>query len=192
MIIDIIAGIAIVLGFARGYSKGIIGTIFTLVGLILAIVGSMKLSPLFINAIENLMPNSPRLSYIVGFLGTFILIFLLIVFIGKRLEGLFKITKLNFINKLIGGAITAMVFLLVYSSILWFLNQARLISEPQKDQSMTYLQLEPIPEMAREQFTAIKPVFQDFWNKTIEVFDTVKERGESIQQEQAEPTPNKE
>lgn len=188
MIIDIIAGIAIVLGFVRGYSKGIIGTVFTLVGLILAIVGSMKLSPLFINTMENLMPDSPRLAYILGFLGTFILIFLLIVFIGKRLEGLFKITKLNFINKLVGGAITAMLFLLVYSSILWFLNQARLISEPQKDQSITYLQLEPIPEMARDQFTAMKPVFQEFWNKTIEVFDTARARGEEIQQQNQPPS----
>lgn len=188
MIIDIIAGIAIVLGFVRGYSKGIIGTVFTLVGLILAIVGSMKLSPLFINTMENLMPDSPRLAYILGFLGTFILIFLLIVFIGKRLEGLFKITKLNFINKLVGGAITAMLFLLVYSSILWFLNQARLISEPQKDQSITYYQLEPIPEMARDQFTAMKPVFQEFWNKTIEVFDTARARGEEIQQQNQPPS----
>lgn len=134
------------------------------------------------------MPDSPRLAYILGFLGTFILIFLLIVFIGKRLEGLFKITKLNFINKLVGGAITAMLFLLVYSSILWFLNQARLISEPQKDQSITYLQLEPIPEMARDQFTAMKPVFQEFWNKTIEVFDTARARGEEIQQQNQPPS----
>ena len=181
MIIDIAAGLAFLLGFIRGYMKGIIGTIFAILAFVLAIISTLKLSPLFITALDGLMPNAPKLAYILGFLGTFFLVFVIITFIGKRVEGLFKKVRLNFINKLAGGIVTSLFFVLIFSTVLWFMNEARLIGEVQKDQSITYYQLEPIPEMAKEQFATLKPVFQEFWDKTIEVFDKARERGEEIQ-----------
>ena len=63
------------------------------------------------------------------------------------------------------------------------MNEARLISEQQKDTSFTYYHLEPIPGYAREQFEIIKPVFKEFWDKTVDTFDKVKDKGIEIQSE---------
>jgi hypothetical protein len=43
--------------------------------------------------------------------------------------------------------------------------------------------LEPIPGYAREQFEIIKPVFKEFWDKTVDTFDKAKDKGIEIQSE---------
>lgn len=181
MLIDIFCGLAVILGFFQGYSKGIIKTLFSILSILLGIIAAMKLSPLTIGAVESMMPAYPRLSYIVGFLLTFIIVIVIIRFIGNKIESLFKAVKLNFINKMFGGILTATFFLIIFSTIIWFLNEARLISEPQKDASFTYYHIEPIPGNARKQFEAVKPVFQTFWDKTLDTFEKAKEKGVEIQ-----------
>ncbi|MDA9773575.1 CvpA family protein [Saprospiraceae bacterium] len=181
MLIDIFCGLAIILGFFQGYSKGIIKTIFSILSILLGIIAAMKLSPLTIGVMESVLPNYPRLSYILGFLLTFLIVIIIIRFIGNKLESLFKAVKINFVNKMFGGILTATFFLVIFSTIVWFLNEARLISEQQKDQSITYYHIEPIPSNARRQFEAVKPVFQTFWDKTLDTFEKAKEKGIEIQ-----------
>lgn len=186
MYIDLVLGILVVIGFFYGYSKGIIKTLFSLLSILLGLIAAMKLSPLTINAMDTVLPNSPRLAYIAGFLLTFIIVIIIIRFIGNKLESILRAVKLNFFNKLSGGAITAVFFIILYSFALWFLNEARLLSEQQKDSSVSYYALEPLPEQARQQFEAVKPVFREFWDKTIETFDKAKEKGMEIQQTNGE------
>lgn len=181
MVIDLVLGVLVIIGFIYGYSKGIIKTLFSVLSILLGIIAAMKLSPLTINAMESIFPNSPRLSYILGFLLTFLIVIVIIRFIGNKLESLLKAVKLNFFNKLSGGGITAIFFIILYSFALWFLNEARLITENQKDTSISYYALEPLPAQAREQFETIKPVFREFWDKTIETFDKAKEKGMEVQ-----------
>ena len=162
MIIDIAFGLTVVVGFLYGYSKGLIKTLFSILSILIAIIAAMKLSPLTINAMDTLLPNAPRLAYIIGFLLTFILVIIIIRFIGNKIESLLKVVNLNFMNKIAGGSLIAVFFILIFSCVIWFLNEARLISEPQKDQSIVYYTVEPIPGKAREQFEVVKPVFKDF------------------------------
>lgn len=183
MYIDVIFGVVLIIGFFYGYSKGLIKTAFSILSILLGIIAAMKLSPLTINVMEKIVPNSPRLSYILGFLLTFILVIVIIRFLGNKLESLLKLAKINFFNKFLGGGITAIFFGLLFSTVLWFMNEARLISEQQKDTSFTYYHLEPIPGYAREQFETIKPVFKEFWDKTVDTFDKVKDKGIEIQSE---------
>lgn len=182
MYIDILLGLTLILGFLYGYSKGIIKTIFSLVSILIGIIAAMKLSPLTISALESVIPNNPRLTYIVGFILTFVIVIVLIRFIGNKLEKLLKKTGVNFMNKLFGGFVMTVFFGILYSVVVWFANEARLLSETQKDSSFTYYYLEPIPGKARAEIETLKPVFRDFWDKTVDTFEKVGEKGSEIQQ----------
>ena len=181
MIIDLFCGLVLILAFLQGYSKGIIKTLFAIASILIGIIAAMKLSPLTIGVLETMMPTYPRLSYILGFLLTFMLVILVIRFIGNKIETLFKAGKINFINKLFGGLLTSLFAIIIFSTIVWFLNEARLISERQKDQSITYYHLEPIPGNARRQLETVKPVFREFWDKTMDTFEKAKQKGMEIQ-----------
>jgi membrane protein required for colicin V production len=182
MYIDILLGLTLILGFLYGFSKGIIKTLFSLVSILIGIIAAMKLSPLTIVALESLIPNNTRLTYIAGFILTFVIVLVLIRFIGNKLEKLMQKTGTNFLNKLMGGSVMAVFFGILYSVIVWFGNEARLISETQKDESFTYYYLEPIPAKARAEVETLKPIFREFWDKTVDTFEKVGEKGTEIQQ----------
>ncbi len=187
MYIDLFLGLTLVLGFLYGYSKGIIKTLFSLVSILVGIIAAMKLSPLTIGALENFFPNNPRLTYIAGFIFTFVIVIVLIRFIGSKLEKLMKKSGVNFMNKLSGASVMVVFFGILYSVVVWFANEARLLSETQKDESFSYYILEPIPGKARAQAEALKPVFSEFWNKTVDTFERVGQQGMDIQKRNTPP-----
>ena len=101
MILDLVAVLIIVLGFYFGYQRGFIKTVFDTASLIIGIIAALKLSPLVISFIKSSLNLSPSISFILGIVLTFLLVMILIRFIGARLEDLFKAVNLNFINKCI-------------------------------------------------------------------------------------------
>ena len=153
-------------GFYLGYSKGILKTVFAIISILVAVLLSMKLSPIFIDIVERFLKLGPQISLILGFVLCFIAILFIVRLIGKSAEKLLKAVKLNFINKIVGGVLMAILFVISYSAILWFLNESNLLSEEQKEQSITYEQLEPIPAQARGTIAKLKPAFQSFWEKS--------------------------
>lgn len=182
MYIDIILGLTLVLGFLYGYSKGIIKTLFSLVSILIGIIAAMKLSPLAISGLESIFPNNPKLAYIVGFILTFVIVIVLIRFIGNKIESLMKKTGINFMNKLFGGSVMAVFFGILYSFAVSFANSARLLSETQKDDSFSYYMLEQVPGKARAEAETLKPIFREFWDKTVDTFESINERGTELQE----------
>ena len=64
---------------------------------------------------------------------------------------------------------------MLYSVILWFGNQATLINDEAKQKSMTYVYLEKFPAQAKVIAYKIQPVFQDFWNQSLDMMDRLEE-----------------
>jgi membrane protein required for colicin V production len=176
MILDIIASLVIAYGVYVGYSRGIIKTLFDTLSIVIAIVASLKLSPIIINAVDSVFNTSPSISFLLGIILTFILVMALVRFIGRKLENLFQSANINFVNKFAGGVFQGLFFALILSMVLWLGDRLDLIKESTKQESMSYSMLEPLPEKAQGVFESVKPIFQDFWDKTIEVMDGVKEK----------------
>ncbi|MEL6986719.1 MAG: CvpA family protein [Bacteroidota bacterium] len=179
MVIDLICGILLVYGFYTGYQKGIIKAVFSTVSILIGILAALKLSPIVINLFENLFKSDPRIAFVLGFIATFFIVMLLVRFIGKTLEKFLKTIKLGFINRIAGGGFQALFFLLIFSTVLWFGNQAGFLSQNAKEKSLSYRYLEPMPAAALGSIDKIKPIFKEFWNKTVETMDKVKAKAEN-------------
>jgi len=179
MIIDLAAILLLFYGFYVGYTRGIIKTVFALVSLIIGIVAALSLSPMVISFMQSLIEWHPGLIFVLGFALTFIISLIIIRFIGKKIEDLLKFAKVNFINKLIGGAILGILLLVFYSYALWGINSFSLLSEKSKNSSITYEYLETLPVKTQGVLDDAKPVFKGFWDKMVETFDQIKEEGEN-------------
>ena len=174
--LDIIAALVIAYGAYVGYSRGIIKTLFDALSIVVAIVASLKLSPIMINIVDSTFNTSPSVSFIIGIVLTFILVMALVRFIGRKLERLFKAVNLNFINKLAGAAFQGLFFAFIISMLIWLGDRMDLIKESTKQQSVSYPILKPIPEKTQAIFENLKPIFSEFWDKTMEVMDGVKDK----------------
>ena len=178
MIIDLVFVFLAAFGFYSGFKRGLVKTIFASLSILIGILAALKLSPIVINVLESALSLSAPIAFILGLIITFFLVMLLIRFIGKKLEGFMKAININFINKILGGAFLSIFFIVCFSVIVWFLNQAKFITDETKEKSISYRILEPLPEMSKEALKSFKPAFQEFWNKTVDAMDSIKEKGE--------------
>ncbi|HHB78076.1 MAG TPA: CvpA family protein [Saprospiraceae bacterium] len=176
MVIDIIFFISAAYGFYVGYNKGIIKTVFSTLSIILGLMAAMKFSPYMTSFLEDTFSKSP-LMFIAGFVVTFVGVMLLVRLLAKTVEGIFKTIKINAINKVAGGILMSGFFILLFSILVWFGNESRVIDTKTKESSFSYAYLEKIPVEARGLFMTMKPVFKDFWNYTLDYMDRIKRAG---------------
>ena len=165
MYIDIFLGVFILLGLIQGYHRGIIRSLFAIAGLVFGFLAALKFSPMVVAGIDSLFQIDPRLSLLLGFLLTLALIMWGIRWIGLSIERTLQAASLNFINKAAGSVLFTAIMIVVYSAGIWFLSRTDLVSDAQKEQSVSYPYLMQVPEYTENAFESVKPVFREFWNK---------------------------
>ena len=175
MILDIVCGILLAGSFYLGYSKGIIKTVFGILSIFIGLLVTLKFSYWMVSLLEKILDIDPRMTIILGFVATFILVLLGIRMIGNGLEKILETAHINFINQLAGGLSSALMTLIIFSSLIWFLNQIKVISPETKSSSITYHKQKKLPDQSKHVFASIKPFFSEFWEKTQEAMDKVDE-----------------
>ncbi len=177
MVIDIIFVIALLWGFYLGFSKGIIKTIFTLASILLGLLAAFKFAPATTNFLETALKNTNPLMFLAGFLVTFVATMYLIRLFARGLEGIFKAANINFINQTVGGVVLAGVMILMYSMLVWFGDQAHIINQDVKEESMTYEYLKQYPDQVKGVAGVVRPTFEEFWDQSVSMFDKLERMG---------------
>ncbi len=178
MTLDLIVAIVVSLGFYLGYTRGLIKTVFDSLSLVVGILAALILSPVVISILQSVITTSPALTYLIGVVVTFIAMMALIRYIGKKLEDMLVAVNVNFVNKIAGGAIQGIFFAYLLSLCLYMVNSLNVLKPETKQASITYSLLEPLPEKGRAVFTALKPIFSGFWNKSIEAMKGARDGAE--------------
>lgn len=176
MIIDIVFAIVAAYGFYLGFSKGIIQTVFTVLSVLFGLMAAFKFSPAMTDFLETTFSSHPMM-FLVGFLLSFVLTMVLIRMIARFLEGALETANINIINQLAGGFLLTSLLVLMYSAVLWFGDQSRLIDEETKNTSITYPYLEQYPKQVWKAVKAMGPTLENFWDHSLDFFDKVEEMG---------------
>lgn len=186
MVIDIIFAIIAGYGFYLGFSKGIIRTIFTILSVTFGLMAGFKFGPQMTKFLETAFNSDNALMFVAGFLLSFVLTMLLIRLFARGVEGLLQTANINIINQVAGGILLAGLMILLYSVILWFGDKSHLINKATKQESMTYRYLEDFPTQVWQIGERVKPIFEEFWDHSVDFMDKLEESG----MERAESDPN--
>lgn len=151
--LDIFIVCVLVFGFSRGFIKGLIMELSSLLAIVLGAYGSLKFSDLTLNwvslnfssQIENIDDNYLKIA---SFAFTFLIIIVFVSFIGKGLTRVVKMVSLGLINKTLGGLFGAIKYVLVLSFFFVFFENLNstlfLIDESFFESTLLY---EPIMEI---------------------------------------------
>ncbi len=138
MVLDVIGIIFIILFFIRGYTKGFIVAVFSVLALLFGAVCAMALShKLSVWLIENKIVSSmwaQGLSYIVLFIG----VVMIVKMIAKVLESAADKLLLGTINMAIGGLLYGFMGAIFWSAALWLGTKTHIISADTIAASKTY------------------------------------------------------
>jgi len=176
MILDVVVALVLVYAFYSGFSKGIIGTVFAIISILIGILAAMKLSELVIPLLENAINLNPFIISIIAFALTFIISIALIRFIGKKIEDVFEFANINFINKILGGFALTLLFAILIGHGYKGLSNIDLITEEQREASVTYPILEPLPALTKPITDIFAPMVKTFWEKVGDTMEDIKDK----------------
>lgn len=127
MAVDILFIIMAAFGFYFGFSFGLMKVVLAVVSLISGVLAAMAFTPMTTNIIiETFEVDSVFLPFI-SFLVTLLIVLMLARIITKLIEETVDNKRFDIVSQVIGGIIMGFVFTLLYSVLVLFFGQARVI-----------------------------------------------------------------
>ncbi len=179
MIIDILFAAVLGYGLYVGFSNGIIKTVFTVLSIAIGILVMAHFYEQVTEILKDLFNYHNSMMMFAGMFVTFFVTMLLLRLIGRQVENIFKTAKINFLNQILGGVVMAGLFTVVFSIIVWFLVEARVLND-QTAESKTYPILKEVPGKAKIAWARVSPAVTDLWHNMAQTIEQVGSNTETI------------
>ena len=167
---DYILLVPVLYGLYRGFTKGLILELASLVALVAGIYGAMHFSSFTFEYLNEFVEVETSYLQLASYGLTFLLIVLVITLTGKVLTLLVKMVALGFINRMMGAIFGALKALLILSVLLMFFDrlnsQFGIVKEEFLNTSVLY--------------SPILIQSQDLYPNVLEEFEKQKEHVEEI------------
>jgi membrane protein required for colicin V production len=173
--LDILLSLPLLWGMFRGFRRGFIIEVCTLMALILGVYGAATFGDMGADYLVEQFNTEAQLSTVLSFAILFIAIVILVFLFGKMLEGVVKLVALGLVNKLFGLLFGLAKFLLIVSALLYIWNGFPLTAKviPAEWKAQSYL-FEPLSELAPAVYPVLKE--QDWTDKLEQQFENIKDK----------------
>lgn len=122
--IDIIILIPILFGAYKGFKKGLLMELVSLIAFFLATVLSFKLLEQGIQLLEPYFGKNQSMVPLISFILIFVLVMYLVTFIGKALKKFLDVTLLGKLDDAAGALLGALKWAFAFSILLWLMESA--------------------------------------------------------------------
>src|SRR5262245_27934550 len=176
MIIDIIFVILLVLALIHGYRRGLIVAVFSLVSIIVGLAAAIKLSAVVANHLGHTVKVSDKWLPVISFAIVFIVVVLLIRLGARAIQKLTEALMLGWVNRLGGIILYAVIYITIYSVVVFYANQVKMIKHDTIKASVTYSFIEPWGPKVIDGFAAVIPFFRDMFTELEGFFSRIPEK----------------
>jgi membrane protein required for colicin V production len=174
MALDITALILILLFFIRGYMKGLLVSICSVLALFLGIVCSLKLSQAFASWMLAKGYTTATWAPILSYLVLFAIVVLLVRLMGKVLQKMLEGLLLGTANKIAGGVLYALMGTTLWSTLIWIGDKMQLYPPTLVQASKTYNLMLLWAPAAFHGIGYVLPFAKDVFEQLSLFFDGVK------------------
>lgn len=140
--LDIVLAIPMAWFVYKGFRKGLVFELSSLVGLVVGIYCSIKFS----KYVSTLIGIEGEYSILVAFFITFIAVYLLSLFLGKCIEGLMKMMKMGIMNNILGSVFGLLKCVCMLSVVMYYVVlidfDKIIITDKTREQSLFYQPIE--------------------------------------------------
>lgn len=175
MIIDAVCLICMILFMIRGYRKGLVVALFSVLAILLGTLGALKLS----GTISGMLFDggskggrwAPLLTYILVFVG----IVWLVRAGAKLLQRSFEAVSLGWANRITGAVLYAFLISFVLSCMLWLFNRMDLMRPETIAASYSYPVLAPLAPRVCALLGTFLPFAKHIFDDLGGFFDTINQ-----------------
>ena len=173
MAIDLILAILVVFAIIKGYRRGLIVGLFSLVAVFIGLAAAIKLSAVVATYIGGAVNISDRWLPVVSFAVVFIVVLLLVRLGANAIEKIAETVLLGWLNKLGGIILYTIIYITIFSVLLFYAEQLKIIKSGTIQKSVTYSFVQPWGPRAINSFGRVVPVFKDMFAELEQFFDGV-------------------
>ena len=173
MIIDVIFAVILVIAIFKGLSKGFIIAVFSLLAFIIGLAAAMKLSTYAAQYLEGSTNISARWLPFISFLLVFLLVVILVRLVAKMIEKSVEFAMLGWLNRLLGVVLYSMLYITIFSVVLFYAVQMNLFRQETINASRTYTFIEPWGPYVINGFGSIIPWFRDMFEELKQFFGSI-------------------
>jgi membrane protein required for colicin V production len=176
MILDLVFAVVIILAILKGYRSGLVVGLFSLVAVIIGLAAAMKLSTVVAGYIGSAVKVSEEWLPVISFAVVFLLVILLIRLGARAIEKTVEVAMLGWVNKIGGVILFAAIYTVVFSVLLFYAEQMKLVEPETINKSVTYSFVQPWGPKAINGFGSIIPIFKDMFAELEQFFDGVAQK----------------
>ena len=176
MILDIIIIVILVLAIIKGFRKGLIVALFSVIAFIIGLAAAMKLSVVVAGYVGQAVNISDKWLPIISFALVFFIVVLLVRWGAALIQKSVEFAMLGWANKLGGILLYAGLYVLIFSVLLFYADQLNIIKPETKTESVTYAFIEPWGPKLMDGIGKIIPVFKGMFEDLEDFFDRVSKR----------------
>lgn len=173
MTIDIIFAILILMAVIKGYQKGFIVAVISVIALVVGLAAAVKFSAFVADWMKDSVQVSTKWLPVLSFALVFLLVVLLVRLGAKFIEKMSKLAMMGWLNKLAGIVLYALLYTLVFSVILFYADKIGLLSKEATVSSRTADIIRPLGPRAIEGLGTIVPIFKNMFHDLEAFFETI-------------------
>ena len=167
--IDIIFAILIIIAIVKGFQKGFIIALFSIIAFIVGLAAALKLSAAVAVYLQHNVTVSSKWLPVISFALVFFLVVFLVHLGGKLIEKTFEMILLGWANRLGGILLYTALYTIIFSVFLFYSDKIKVFEKATIEASQTYPIVQPLGPKVIDGLGKLIPLFKDTFTQ-LEVF----------------------
>lgn len=165
MIVDLILAVLLVIAVVKGYRRGLIVSVFSVLALVIGLAAAIKLSAVVAGYIGETVEISEKWLPFIAFLLVLVIVVILINMVGKLIQTAMESMMLGWLNRIGGIVFNVLFYLLLYSIFLFYATELGLLKQETIRESVTYERIAPLAPGIMELLGRAIPWFRDMFEE---------------------------
>jgi membrane protein required for colicin V production len=176
MLIDFLFAIMMVFAVIKGYSRGLILALFSIIAFIIGLAAALKLSAVVAAYFKDSVDVSARWMPFIVFILIFIAVILLVRLGAKLIEKAFQVAMLGWLNRIGGIVFYVALYIIILSIFLFYAITLQLIRPDTIASSLTYGFIQPWGPKVMDNIGAVIPIFKDMFTGLGDFFNAASNK----------------
>ena len=129
MLIDLIFAALMMMAIFKGYQKGLIIAVFSIIAFILGLAAALKLSALVADYLKDSIHVSAKWLPFIAFALVFFAVVILVRLGAKLIEKAFQVVMLGWVNRIGGILLYAALYIIILSIFIFYAEKLKLLQQ---------------------------------------------------------------
>jgi membrane protein required for colicin V production len=169
--IDILFALLMILAIVKGYQKGLIIALFSIIAFIIGLAAALKLSAAVAGYLGDSTAVTSKWLPVVSFCLVFCVVILLVHLGGKLIEKSVEMVALGWLNRIGGVFLYMALYTLIFSVFLFYADRLQVFDNLTIASSRVYAFVQPLGPKVIDALGNLLPVFRDMFTQLEAFFE---------------------